>query len=286
MCSKSCRDKIAMRALHLSHGAASDVGLVRRRNEDRFHADPSTGLFIICDGMGGHRAGEVASSRAIEIIPRRLKEAAEDPGLPLIGTARPDVSPATNRLASAIRLANYRVHQEAALHADHHRMGTTVVAIWLVGSVLSIAHVGDSRLYLIRNHVLQALTTDHSLVQAQVESGMWSADDVKQVSHRHVLTRAVGVHATVDVELAELPLLNEDILLLCSDGLTAGVPPETILRTVSESCDPQTITDRLIALSNAAGGADNTTVIVTMLAERQPRIWNWIRAHLPATAPH
>lgn len=273
-----------MRALHLLHGATSDVGLVRRHNEDRFHADPSTGLFIICDGMGGHRAGEVASSRAIEIIPRHLKQANEDPGLPLIGMTRRELSPATNRLASAIRLANHTVHHDAALCPDYNGMGTTVVAIWLVGSVLSIAHVGDSRLYLIRNHMLHALTADHSLVQAQVQSGLLNADDAEQVPHRHVLTRAVGVHATVDVELGELPILNEDILLLCSDGLTAGVPASTILRTVYESRDPQTVTDRLTALSNAAGGADNTTVIVTMLAERQPRIWNWIRAHLSATA--
>ena len=275
-----------MRALHLSHGAASDVGLTRRRNEDRYHADPSTGLFVICDGMGGHRGGEVASSRVIEIIPRHLRQAAQDPGLPLIGVTRPELSPATNRLASAVRLANHSVHQEAALHTEYNGMGTTVVAAWLVGSVLSIAHVGDSRLYLIRNRALHALTVDHSLVQAQVQSGILRPDNAEQASHRHVLTRAVGVHATVDVELAELPLLTEDILLLCSDGLTAGVPADTILRTVYESSDPQTVADRLIALSNAAGGADNTTVIVTMLTERQPRIWNWIRAHLSAPAPH
>ena len=273
-----------MRALHLLYGAASDVGLTRRHNEDRFHADPTSGLFIVCDGMGGHRAGEVASSRAIEIIPRHLGQAAEDPALPLIGVARPDLSPATNRLASAVRLANHMVHQEAARHAAYNGMGTTVVAAWLVGSVLSIAHVGDSRLYLIRDHKLQALTVDHSLVQAQVRSGVLHVDDAEQLSHRHVLTRAIGVHDIVDVELAELPLLNNDILLLCSDGLTTSLSADTILRTVYESADPQTVTDRLITLSNAAGGADNTTVIVTMLSEHEPGIWNWIRAHLSATA--
>ena len=269
-----------MHSLGLRHGVASDVGLTRRHNEDRFHADPSTGLFIVCDGMGGHQAGEIASSRAIEIIPRHLAETAIDPYLPLIGTACPAFSAATNRLASAVRLANHRVHQEAAHDAAYSGMGTTVVAAWLVGSVLSIAHVGDSRLYLIRNRMLQALTTDHSLVQAQVLSRLLDAEDAEHVSHRHVLTRAVGVHATVDVELAELPVLDGDILLLCSDGLTTGVTADDILRTVHESSDPQAVSDRLVALSNAAGGADNTTVIVTALRRNKPGIWNRIRGRL------
>lgn len=269
-----------MHSLLLTHGASSDVGLTRHHNEDRFHADPSSGLFIVCDGMGGHRAGEVASSRAIEIIPRHLADAAADPSLPLIGVARPEFSTATNRLASAIRLANHTVHQEAARHAEYSGMGTTVVAAWLVGPVLSIAHVGDSRLYLGRGNLLHPLTTDHSLVQAQVQSGLLAADDAEHMSHRHVLTRAVGVHATVEVELAELPVLHGDVLLLCSDGLTAGVSADTIFRAMHGSKDPQSVSDRLIALSNAAGGTDNTTVIVAMLNQNKPGLWNRLRTHL------
>lgn len=273
-----------MRSLRIRHGVASDVGLTRRHNEDRFHADPSMGLFIVCDGMGGHRAGEVASSRAIEIIPRHLSESAVEPSPPLIGVVCPEFSMATNRLASAVRLANHTVHQEAAHDAAYSGMGTTVVAAWLVGPVLSIAHVGDSRLYLIRNHVLHSLTADHSLVQAQVLSGLLDAEDAEHVSHRHVLTRAVGVHATVDVELGELHVLDGDIVLLCSDGLTTGVPTDAILRTIQESSDPQTVADRLVALANAAGGTDNTTVIVTTMTRRKPGIWNLLRGRL-FTAP-
>lgn len=269
-----------MHPLLLTHGASSDVGLTRCHNEDRFHADPSNGLFIVCDGMGGHRAGEVASSRAIEIIPRHLANAAADPSLPLIGVTRPEFSTATNRLASAIRLANHTVHQEAARHTEYSGMGTTVVAAWLVGPVLSIAHVGDSRLYLGRGNLLHPLTTDHSLVQAQVQSGLLAADDAEHMSHRHVLTRAVGVHATVEVELAELPVLDGDVLLLCSDGLTSGVSAVTIFHAMHASPDPQNVADRLIALSNAAGGTDNTTVIVAMLNQNKPGLWTRLRAHL------
>jgi protein phosphatase len=273
-----------MQTLHVTHGAATDVGLMRRHNEDRFHADPSARLFIVCDGMGGHRAGEVASSRAIEIIPHHLAEATARPSLPLIGVPRAEFSPATNRLASAVRLANHRVHQEAACHADYAGMGTTVVAAWLVGPILSIAHVGDSRLYLIRGNSLQPLTADHSLVHEQVRCGLIDADDATRVSHKHVLTRAVGVLPVVDVELGELPILDGDILLLCSDGLTADVPADAILRVVRESSDPQTISNRLIALSNAAGGADNTTVIVVMLTQPPPGMWHRLCAQLFAAS--
>lgn len=153
-------------------------------------------------------------------------------------------------------------------------MGTTVVAAWLVGPILSIAHVGDSRLYLIRGNALQLLTADHSLVQEQVQSGLLTAHDATRAPHKHVLTRAVGVHPLVEVELGELPVLNGDMFLLCSDGLTAGVSADTILRVVQESSDPQTVSDRLIVLSNAAGGTDNTTVIVAMLRHRKPGMWH------------
>ena len=269
-----------MYSWHVTHGAASDVGLIRRHNEDRFHADPAAGLFIVCDGMGGHRAGEIASSRAVDIIPHHLAESIADPSLPLVGAARPEFSAATNRLASAVRLANHRVHQESARRVEYSGMGTTVVAAWLVGAVLSIAHVGDSRLYLVRDRTVQLLTLDHSLVQEQIQSGLLAAADAARVAHRHVLTRAVGVHPLVDVELGELPVLNGDLLSLCSDGLTAGVSADVILRVTQESSDPQAISDRLIALSNAAGGTDNATVIVAMVTQRNTGLWNRLYSQL------
>ncbi|HQR13369.1 MAG TPA: protein phosphatase 2C domain-containing protein [Nitrospira sp.] len=269
-----------MHAWHLTHGAASDVGLVRRVNEDRYHADPSAGLFIVCDGMGGHRAGEIASSRTVEIMPHHMAEAETDRSLPLIGASRPEFSPATNRLASAVRLANHRVHQEAARRTDYAGMGTTVVAVQLTGAVLSIAHVGDSRLYLIRDGAVQLLTVDHSLVQEQVQSGLLAAADMARVPHRHVLTRAVGVHPLVDVALGEMAVLPGDILLLCSDGLTAGVSADVILRVTQESADPQAMADRLIALSNAAGGTDNATVIVALVTQRSTSLWTRIYTQL------
>ena len=174
--------------------------------------------------MGGHRAGEVASSRAIEIIPRHLADAAEDPSLPLIGLARPEFSTRDQSPGQRHTTGQSPVHQEAARHAEYQGMGTTVVAAWLVGPVLSIAHVGDSRLYLHRGNAAPPL--DQPIIRWRRRTcspGFWPPMMPSTCPHRHVLTRAVGVHATVEVELAELPVLDDDVLLLCSDGLTAGV---------------------------------------------------------------
>lgn len=263
-----------MHAWHILHGAASDIGLTRHHNEDRFHADPAAGLFIVCDGMGGHRAGEVASSRTVALIPQHLAALTTDPTLPLIGTTRPEWSVATNRLASAVRLANHRVHQEANQHLAYAGMGTTVVAAWLVGTTVSVAHVGDSRLYLIRDQTIQVLTQDHSLVQEQVRSGLLTEAEAAHAAHKHVLTRAIGVQPQVDVELGEFPLLHGDLLLLCSDGLTTGVSHDEILRVVLESSDPQTVSHRLIALANDVGGVDNTTVVAVKVTHPEPSLWN------------
>lgn len=270
---------------HVTHGAASDIGLSRHHNEDRFHADPAAGLFIVCDGMGGHRAGEVASSRTIALIPQHIAAATADPTLPLVGRARHDCSVATNRLASAVRVANHQVYQEATHDQAYAGMGTTVVAAWLVGSILSIAHVGDSRLYLIRNKTIQLLTRDHSLVQEQVRSGLLTDAEALRAAHKHVLTRAVGVQALVDVELREWPVLNEDLLLLCSDGLTTGVSDDTILRVVLESSDLQTVSHQLIAVANDAGGSDNTTVVVVKVTQRESGLWGRLYGRLFSSSP-
>ncbi len=278
-----------MQAWHITHGAASDIGRIRHHNEDCFHADPATGLFLVCDGMGGHRAGEVASSRTVTLIPQHLAAATADPTLPLVGSIRPEWSAATNRLASAVRLANHRVHQEAAHHPAYAGMGTTVVAAWLTESMVSIAHVGDSRLYLIRDQAIRLLTQDHSLVHEQVRSGLLTDAEAMRAAHKHVLTRAIGVHSVVDVELGEVPLLNGDLFLLCSDGLTAGVTADTILQVLLESSNLQAVSNRLIALSNDAGGSDNTTVVVVKVTQRESGLWDRLYGRFrssPTMDPH
>lgn len=247
------------------HSAKSDTGLKRPHNEDCFVVDPALGLYVVCDGMGGSNAGEVASAFAVEAIHTHLTEAANNPNLPLIGPCDPAMSAAANRLASAIRAANEVILRTSWSRPDYEGMGTTVVAARLSDESLAIAHVGDSRLYLIRNTAIHALTTDHSWVAEQMLKGVMTEEEAERSPRRNIVTRALGVDSSVDVELTEVPVKSGDVLLLCSDGLTRGVRPSDILQVLSSSDDIPALSDRLIAMANEAGGDDNTTVIVVAL---------------------
>ena len=153
-------------------------------------ADPSLGLYVVCDGMGGGNAGEIASALAVEAIQGHLAEAARHAGLPLIGPCDATVSAPANRLASAIRTANEIVHRESWSKPHYAGMGTTVVAALLYEDVLAIAHVGDSRLYLVRNRTIQALTTDHSWVTDQIFKGLLTEEEAKRSPRRNIVTKS------------------------------------------------------------------------------------------------
>jgi protein phosphatase len=228
--------------------------------------------------MGGSNAGEVASALAVDTIHRHFAATKHNPELLTGGGPVNGVSQMTERLASAIMLANEAVYQSARACQQWSGMGTTVVAAALTGRMLSYAHVGDSRLYLVRNRTIQPLTMDHSLVAEQVRLGLLTEEEAEQSPHRNIVTRALGAGATVDVAVGELPLFAGDLLLLCSDGLTKELPPATILETLLEVEDARTLARRLIALANEAGGEDNTTVIILDMREQQSRgLWQRLR---------
>ena len=240
--------------------------------------DPPLGLYVVCDGMGGGNAGEVASALAVEAIQAHLTEAARYADLPLIGPCDATVSASTNRLASAIRAANDVVHRESCSRSDYAGMGTTVVAALLREEVLAIAHVGDSRLYLVRNGTIQALTTDHSWVAEQILQGVITEEEAERSPRRNIVTKALGVESSVDVELTEVPVRAGDMLLLCSDGLTRGVSPKDILHILSGSEDLPTMSDRLIVMANDAGGDDNTTLVVLALRDEfEAGLWERLK---------
>lgn len=245
-------------------GAKSDIGLKRARNEDCFCADQELGLYIVCDGMGGRKGGDVASRMAVEAIQTHVREA-RDVSLPMIGEPDRRFSTSTNRLASALRFANQVIHRAARTHPGQEGMGTTVVAALLEGAVLSVAHVGDSRMYLIRGEAVRHLTADHALVAEQVRLGLLTEEQARLSPLRGVLTRAVGLEETVEVDLDEVRLMPGDSLVLCSDGLTRAVTPPEVLETVLRVPEPKAASERLVDLANAAGGEDNTTVILIRL---------------------
>ena len=246
-------------------------------------ADPPLGLYAVCDGMGGGNAGEIASALAVEAVQTHLTESARHADLPLIGPCDATVSAPANRLASAIRAANDLVYRESWSRPDYAGMGTTVVAALLREDMLAIAHVGDSRLYLVRNGTIQALTTDHSWVAEQILKGLITEEEAERSPRRNIVTKALGVERSVDVELTEVPVTSGDMLLLCSDGLTSGVHPNDILHILSGSEDLPTMSDRLIVMANEAGGDDNTTVVVVALRdELQTGLWERLKKRFVA----
>ena len=262
-------------------GAKTDVGLKRSHNEDNLCVDHDLGLYVVCDGMGGRNAGEVASRLAVETIQKHFREALDNAALPMAGDYDRQFSAKTNRLASAIRLANQVIRVEAKEQTGQEGMGTTVVSAALNGPVLSIAHVGDSRMYLIRGESIKPLTADHSLVAEQVRRGMMTEEEAERSPQKNIITRALGVDDTVDVELDEVPLMQGDGVLLCSDGLTRGVTPAEILDVIRREKEPQAASERLVELANAAGGLDNTTVVLVVIqdtASHGPwqRAWKWL----------
>jgi len=246
-------------------------------------ADPLLGLYVVCDGMGGGNAGEIASALAVEAIQAHMAEAARQADLPLIGPCDATVSAPANRLASAIRAANDVIHRVSWSRPDYAGMGTTVVAALLREEVLAIAHVGDSRLYLVRNGTIQALTTDHSWVAEQILKGFITEKEAERSPRKNIVTKALGVESSVEVELTEVPVKSGDMLLLCSDGLTRGVHPNDILHILSGSEDLSTMSDRLIAMANEAGGDDNTTVVVVALRDEvQTGLWERLKKRFVA----
>ena len=257
-------------------GAKTDVGLKREHNEDSLCADPKLGLFIVCDGMGGRNAGEIASGLAVEIIQKHMGDAHASDTLPLIGAVNSKLSPQTNRLASAVRLANQVVNGASQSKPGQSGMGTTVVCALLNGPMLSVAHAGDSRMYMVRGENIHALTADHSLVAEQVRQGLLTEEQAEKSAQKNIVTRALGVEETLQVDLDEIELAKGDLILLCSDGLTKGVTPTEILRVLREEKEPQAACDRLIKMANAAGGEDNTTVIVVMVKKVGTGVWREI----------
>ena len=268
-------------AFEIVHAAQSDIGRKRLHNEDRYCLDATLGLYLVCDGMGGSNAGDVASALAVEMIHRHINDASQDQDLPLIGPSDPAVSPATNRLASAIRLANEVIYRESLRKSEWTGMGTTVVAALVTDELLSFAHVGDSRLYLVRHHTLQSLTVDHSWVAEQVRTGTMTEEEAERSPRRNIVTRALGVGRQVEVTIGETLLQPGDRVLLCSDGLTKGVRPDAILSALTRIEDMSSLTDGLITMANEAGGVDNTTVIALAVREAADEsLWDRLRQRL------
>jgi protein phosphatase len=248
--------------LRIEAGARTDLGRVRKNNEDRFEIQADLNLYVLSDGMGGEAHGEVDSKLAVQTIMDHCQQAANSHATPTFGESKADVSERTNRLSSAIHLANRKVYEMAVSNPGHKGMGATIVAAWMDGQRLSLAHVGDSRAYLLRAGSLDQLTADHSLVAEKVRIGILTPQEADASEMQSVLTRAVGTNENVEVDADEQMLLAGDSVLLCSDGLSRMVTDPEIASILLTSISAQNAADRLVDLANENGGVDNVSVIV------------------------
>lgn len=245
----------------------TDAGQKRDHNEDSTVTDGYNGLVILADGMGGYKAGEVASTLAVTEIRQSLLK-----GLRKLKRGKTDESTGFRNesllLRESVINANNNIHDMATTDPQCHGMGTTIVVGFFYNNILSIAHVGDSRLYRLREDEFQQITKDHSLVQEMIDRGMYTPEEAHENTPKNLVTRAMGIQADVDVDIGEGTVTPGDIYLLCSDGLNDMVKDEEIYLTLSKySGNLAQASEELVKCANENGGEDNISVILVRILE-------------------
>jgi serine/threonine protein phosphatase PrpC len=263
--------------VRIASGGVTDVGRVRSNNEDCFKIVEPLHLFVLSDGMGGEAHGEIASAMAVETVVKHCLDFEANPAAKVVGTVEPKWSARTKRLSTAVHLANRNIFKSAEANEEQRGMGATLTAVWIDDARLSVAHVGDSRAYLLRGGGLLQLTRDHSLVAEQVRRGILTAAEAEESDMQSVLLRALGAQAEIEVDAEEHTLFPRDVLLLCSDGLTRVVTEPEIAGTLQAETDPMRAAEKLVALANERGGPDNITVVIVRLDKDSKGWFSWLR---------
>jgi protein phosphatase len=239
--------------LHIRYGSQSDQGRIRTSNEDSFVVNGRNKLFLVADGMGGHAAGEVASHIASSTLQELLTT----------GSSQGDAAEA---LRFAAQAANARIYETQHQNPEYLGMGSTLTALMLRGGKYYIAHVGDSRAYLLRDATLDQLTRDHSVVWHLFESGVLRKEDLSKHPQKNLIIRSIGPHPQVDIDIEAGEARERDVFLLCSDGLTDMLTDEAIHKILSDASKaPQELAETLVSAANDGGGPDNITVVVVRL---------------------
>lgn len=236
----------------------TDTGMRREYNQDHIGFDQDLGIAVLADGMGGHKAGEVAAHMTVKFVLEKLQKLVlQETSVSITG------SQLLEFVSNTISSSNTEIFRAQEEEEAYRGMGTTIVATIVVGSQVYVGHVGDSRLYLYRNRTVKRLTKDHSLVQDLIDRGFYTEREARSANVGHVVTRAMGTRQDVDVDVVEEPLLPYDLLMLCSDGLTDMVSDWQIAEIIDENvADLEMAAKKLIALANQNGGKDNISVIL------------------------
>jgi protein phosphatase len=246
--------------------AKTDVGMKREHNEDSFLINEDLGLYVVCDGMGGHAGGETASRLAVQTIERELISARLRAQDPFLSKAPLADSPLAAALREAVEGACAAVFRTSRANTELAGMGTTCISLLVNGASALVGHVGDSRAYLVRDGEVHQLSEDHSLVNEQVRAGLLSSEEARQSRLKNIITRSVGFEEDVLVDLVGVETRAGDKFLLCSDGLSNLVENEEIRDALVQETLAD-VPERLIKLANARGGDDNITVIAVQRTE-------------------
>ena len=264
--------------------SCTDPGMVRSHNEDSIASDAANGLVVLADGMGGYNAGEVASGMATTVITTEMQQ--------LLATVQPyareegaNATVAAKLIREQILKANTSIYQSAQSQPQYAGMGTTLVVCLFYDDKVLVAHLGDSRLYLLRDSEFKQVTRDHSLLQEQIESGLITAEQAKHAQHKNLVTKALGIDPTVEPEIHEYETRPGDVYLLCSDGLCDMVSDEDIGMTLQAlGANLQLACQQLVQMANDNGGRDNVSVILVRVLKGYPaprgvmaKVFAWLK---------
>lgn len=243
----------------------TDQGLVRNNNEDALWIDADAGLLIVADGMGGHPSGEKASAIAVRTIPESLAKSEWDSAaVSAVADEAEGVSETTRRLAAAMAHANRMIFDQGQKSATDQGMGTTCTAVLIRNDWLSLAHVGDTRCYLVRRGEIRQLSHDHSVAMEQVRQGVLSVEEARHIP-QNFLTRALGTENDVQIDMDECRVQAGDVVIVCSDGLDKEVSTDQIQEVTTNSSDPESLARHLLEMAIEGGGSDNVTIAVAMI---------------------
>jgi protein phosphatase len=259
----------------LEFGVLTDPGMVRGNNEDAVLVEPTLGLAILADGMGGGNAGEVASGMATTLLANDLRQALETV-TPSAPSANRNESRAFGLLRDNISVANRSIFHAAEQQPQYAGMGTTLVVTLFYDNRVAVAHIGDSRLYRLRGATMRQVTKDHSLIQAQIDSGVITKEQARHSKQKNIVTRAMGNEPEVETEVHEYPVQPGDVYVLCSDGLHDMVDDAEISRILQRPrTDLQSAAEELVKIANDAGGRDNVSVVLVRVRAGfgRPRSW-------------
>jgi protein phosphatase len=244
--------------------ARTDTGMLRSRNEDAIFADAGLGVAIVADGMGGYKGGDVASGLATSRLAEDIAGIINSPAV--LEQGLNDAAVVEKHIRDEVEAANRAIFNAAQACAQCTGMGTTLVMAWFYDNRMSVAHVGDSRLYRLRGECFEQLTRDHSLLQDQLDNGMITVEQARYAEYRNLVTRALGVESEVEVDIKDYDALSGDIVLLCSDGLNEMLEDDEIALTLRALGGNLAVAaDHLVHMANARGGRDNVSVILVRI---------------------